>query len=294
MSKREALTDDATIINNASLDQFTADSSSHINKKAKRSEPSVFLRMLEGALLTYNSTDNREGYFDAILRGSMQEFDELIKCNVAECDDFWGSIGYSLLGNAAEAGLVNVAQVLLKYEKDDARFIAERSKLLYWPCYYQRVEAIKLLLEHRDFDPNVMVEDPDGYLMTCLNVASKEEKHAVVEFLLMNGADPNLLDSFNDSPLIWACYNNKIDTVRVLLDHGADINAIGRYGDTPLTLAVQRLPSHSENVIQLLLERGADPMIANESGRTALDFVTDKGSEIAQLITNAQLQRVLK
>ena len=61
------------------------------------------MRMLEAGLSTYNSYHN-DGYFDGILNGGMQAVEEAIMCDIIDCDNFWRSIGYSLLEKAAEAG----------------------------------------------------------------------------------------------------------------------------------------------------------------------------------------------
>ena len=249
--------------------------------------------MLEAGLSTYNSYHN-DGYFDGILNGGMQAVEEAIMCDIIDCDNFWRSIGYSLLEKAAEAGFVNIVLVLLKYEKYDAIFADERFNVLYTACIENRVEVVKSLLEH-GFDHNMMGEDEKGHYETCLSFASKRGRAPVVtnisNLLLMRGADANLADADNDSPLVWACYGNKIDAARCLLDHGADVNVIGSYGDTPLIVAVR---PHNKDLVQLLLEHGADPSFANDDGCTALDYVAEEGSEIAQLIKNVQLEPILK
>ena len=185
----------------------------------------------------------------------------------------------------------------MKYEKYDAIFADERFNVLYTACIENRVEVVKSLLEH-GFDHNMMGEDEKGHYETCLSFASKRGRAPVVtnisNLLLMRGADANLADADNDSPLVWACYGNKIDAARCLLDHGADVNVIGSYGDTPLIVAVRYPRPHNKDLVQLLLEHGADPSTANDDGCTALDYVAEEGSEIAQLIKNVQLEPILK
>ncbi len=57
--------------------------------------------------------------------------------------------------------------------------------------------------------------------------------------------------------------------VRLLLEHFAYIDAESPNKTTPLMMAARY---GSESVVKLLLEEGADPLLRNEQGLTALDF----------------------
>ena len=60
---------------------------------------------------------------------------------------------------------------------------------------------------------------------------------------------------------------------RVLLDAGADVNRQGEGGFTALHSAAQ---NGDEELVRLLLERGADPGLATADGkRRAADFAAD-------------------
>jgi ankyrin repeat protein len=57
--------------------------------------------------------------------------------------------------------------------------------------------------------------------------------------------------------------------VRDLLKHGAPVNARQQHGWTPLHAAAQ---NGNLEIIEILLQNGADPSIKNEEGVTALDL----------------------
>ncbi len=74
------------------------------------------------------------------------------------------------------------------------------------------------------------------------------------------------------TPLHYAASNAtpvSVDMVRLLLEHHAYIDAASPNRSTPLMMAAHY---GSTEVIQLLLEEGADPLIRNEQGMTAIDF----------------------
>jgi len=64
----------------------------------------------------------------------------------------------------------------------------------------------------------------------------------------------------------------------MLLEKGADINKTGGDdGDTPLMLASSILSDNTFDVMQLLLDNGADIDSANKHGWTALHYACNKG-----------------
>ena len=314
--------DDVKEIEGSNTISFNATSSLHVSKKAKR-EPSMFLRLIEAAILVYNSNES-EGHFKEILRGDLSELDEAIKCDF---DDFWGTIGYSLLENAIKTDLVALVQILLKYaDQNTVLHLAKDEQLLLFACSNGHIEVVKLLLEH-GADPNLIGTTRDFDGRTCLSIASSNLKLDIALLLLKKGANPNLHDFNGVTPLLQATASNRIDTMRLLLSHGADtnliyadydtpfiiacgcdnlnsatllldggadINAVSMNGDTSLIKAVRRSRPHTgSGLIQLLLKCGADPCIADSNGKTALDYAIE-GSEIAQMLIDAQLEPILK
>ena len=304
---------------------------SHLTKQTRR-QPSIVLRMLDAALILTNRGDN-DGLFNEILLGDMSEIDEVIKCNIATQDDFWHSIGYGLLEKAVKAGLINIVQMLLNHTDENIRMgLRMNRNLLYFACLNGQIELVEILLQ-RGFDPNLPGVGRDGYQDTCLNVASRENGIGMLEILLNYGADPNLhsftlLHTDHHPPLTQACMRNNIEAVtmlldngadvnatnirsrdnihgpalyyatlrgyldiaRLLLDHGADANLTSSCGTTPLIVAIG---NNHPQLTRLLLDHGADISIVNNQGRTAFDYVTP-GSDIAQMIANAQAEYILK
>lgn len=88
------------------------------------------------------------------------------------------------------------------------------------------------------------------------------------------------------TPLMETCLRGHPNMAKLLLDHGAQIDWLNHWHQTPLmhTICVGR---RSLPVIQLLLERGADPCFCNKFGETALSLVRAKrviSTEIVELV----------
>lgn len=99
--------------------------------------------------------------------------------------------------------------------------------------------------------------------------------YEVAKFLLENGMDPDHMNWRGFTLLHDMAFTNDLEKTKLLLDHGADINAIdGEYSSTPLGYAARW--GRSE-IVELLLERGADPNKAGADWATPLAWAKKKG-----------------
>ena len=79
--------------------------------------------------------------------------------------------------------------------------------------------------------------------------------------------------------------NASVDMVRLMLEHHAYIDAESPNGTTPLMMAAQY---GQPGVVKLLLEEGADPLLKNQKGMTAIDFAQRAGrASAAEMISAA-------
>jgi uncharacterized protein len=85
-------------------------------------------------------------------------------------------------------------------------------------------------------------------------------------FELTSLVDRNYL---GDTPLHTFCTWGELEPVKQIIAAGADVNAKGDQGATPLFNAVM---GENSQVISLLIELGANPIIKNDMGRTALEY----------------------
>ena len=91
----------------------------------------------------------------------------------------------------------------------------------------------------------------------------------IVAFLLENGANINVRDTIDQTPIIIASQNGCTDIVIMLLDTGADIHHRNDQGENALISAAQE---GYIDVVKVLLDAGADVNQSNTDGETALDL----------------------
>lgn len=148
--------------------------------------------------------------------------------------------------------------------------------------------------------PDPQCDEWESLLYGAAGVAFHPE---LTRLLLEHGADPNDSETPYHSPETWDNRALKvllesgkltqeslnmmllrktdwhdIDGLRLVLDHGAEVNRMTRWGKTALHNAI--ISNNGPDIVELLLERGADPTIlAAKPGRGGNDIgITDASS----------------
>lgn len=109
---------------------------------------------------------------------------------------------------------------------------------------------------------------PSAWDMPPIIGAARDGDTTRIERLIREGADPNVQAGVNNwTPLEHAIHKNQEGSVRVLLAHGADVNGRGGAGVTPLIMAAGY---GYTNIVKVLIQAGADPLLKSDDGRDAL------------------------
>lgn len=99
----------------------------------------------------------------------------------------------------------------------------------------------------------------------------------VMEYLLANGADPNIQNEHGLTALHLAARDGYTAAVHVLLDAGANSNIVDKAGMTPLMYAVLKNKNNDHlETIKLLIAYGAQVGTVNNQGKTALSYAQAK------------------
>ncbi|NLY31477.1 MAG: ankyrin repeat domain-containing protein [Firmicutes bacterium] len=89
-------------------------------------------------------------------------------------------------------------------------------------------------------------------------------------------------------PLQRACWGGDYDIVKLLIDNGADANLVwkGIEGSkSPMMRSVLSGSERTQEIVELLLEHGADKSIKDSSGKTAYDYAVEEDNlELAELL----------
>ena len=135
-----------------------------------------------------------------------------------------------------------------------------------------------------DLDESVDVNATDQRNQTALLVACIKRKTGIINILLNAGADPNIATTNGNTCLHYAaCYGDSSDdddvsqeVLQAIIDHGADVNAINQRNQTALLVACKQ---GNTGIINILLNAGADPNIATTNGNSCLHSVVWYGDD---------------
>ena len=145
--------------------------------------------------------------------------------------------------------------------------------------------AIAELLIEKGAD--IEARNVDG--INALVYASTYNNEEMVKFLLEKGADANTVCEIENehidispTPLMNAAYRGNTNIINMLLENGADINYTTDYGMTALMYAAS---FNQFEAAKVLLENNADTSVTDEYGRTALDLAKSEDyKDIVELL----------
>lgn len=125
----------------------------------------------------------------------------------------------------------------------------------------------------KGFDINARVGDK-GY--SLLHQATREKEILLVEFLIAAGAEVNIKDYKDETPL-HLC--SKAGIAKVLIKAGADVNISDKEGKTPLHNI------YDTQTAELLIKAGADVNALSKSGNSPLHIAAIRGrGELVELL----------
>jgi hypothetical protein len=165
--------------------------------------------------------------------------------------------------------------------------INEKDQNLGWTGLYRSVicghyEATEYLLK-QGADPNIKTRMGD----TALHQATDNKQYKLAELLILYNADVNSQQNDGETPLHLACFKGDHEMVNILLFHKANPNLKNlTFGKTPLHYAVDYCYNE---IIAMLVSNKASVEIPDKHGKTAKDIA--RTSEILGLLVGEESEK---
>jgi ankyrin repeat protein len=153
-----------------------------------------------------------------------------------------------------------------------------------FPLYYASLGGFYDLAEFLIGKHPEHIDARGGWMETPFVAAVRGKHFQVADLLHRYGADVNVRNESNNTPLRVACWHGLLDIVDWLLNNGADVNARGIDGYAPIHCAAQR--GHLQ-VCQKLIEHNADIHDRTNFGHIPLHLATNtehNGVDIMQVL----------
>uniref|UniRef100_A0ABD2WPN2 PRANC domain-containing protein n=1 Tax=Trichogramma kaykai TaxID=54128 RepID=A0ABD2WPN2_9HYME len=207
---------------------------------------------------------------------------ELMQLFFQICDDIkqpvqvdtWDKSGNTPLHVALKLKHFKVVELLLKRGANANLANEEGSTHLHNICKRYDVETLKrFLVINEKLDRPVQLDVQDKKGNTPLHLALEENDCKVAVLLLEYGANPNFTNKDGRTPLHLICYYNLARAFLKVIDdmqQTIEVDARDKKGWTPLHVA---LAKGSNQITELLLERGADQNMADVDGLTLLHII---------------------
>ena len=151
------------------------------------------------------------------------------------------------------------------------------------PLHWLTVEGHAAVVQWLIDDCSASVDSTDAQTgQTSLHFAATKGRASVAEILLERNADPVFCDRAGWLPLHAAARSGSTDVAAILLQKltAKQVNLPGPGGETALHRAAYWGQVH---VCALLVQHGADPALADDSGRCPYDVACDGGEHSTAL-----------
>ena len=146
---------------------------------------------------------------------------------------------------------------------------------LHYASGYGHVEVVSYLLDH-----GANINRTDDFDATALFHACRSGHLLLVELLLSRGADPTICTDDGRTPLLVASSEGRVDVVRCLVRNKAVRATIDAQNSNGLTSLWHASIANRVEVVKVLVEAGANPMMTDSSGGTPLGISKVMGHEV--------------
>ncbi|XP_023739382.1 protein VAPYRIN [Lactuca sativa] len=207
-----------------------------------------------------------------ITNGSIDEIRDVLE----KSDPSWKTVdsvdseGQTLLHLAISQHRADLVQVLLEFEPDIMARAQSGSTPLEAAVTSGEGLIVELLLAHRAVTERV---EPSAY--GPIHLAAGSGHVDILKLLLSKSVNVDELTKDGNTALHMAVEGRRRDCARLLLTSGAETNICNGNGDeTPLHIAAAL---GDDNMVKLLLQKGANKNIINRFKKTAYDVANEHG-----------------
>lgn len=153
-------------------------------------------------------------------------------------------------------------------------------------CNHEAALPLQQTLEEVAFEKGIwgfILRGANGKQVEAM-IKEKAEQAASQGHTFSTNAFVNSLDQSGYTPLLYASRSGNLEACQVLVAYGADVNV--KTPSLEQTSLHRAAAQGHKDVVNFLLQNGADPTALDKQGMTALDLATrEKHYDIVQLLS---------
>ncbi|XP_067653128.1 serine/threonine-protein phosphatase 6 regulatory ankyrin repeat subunit A-like [Haliotis asinina] len=217
----------------------------------------------KGANLTLQDDEDNNILHVVCMEGNLETVKYIYSRKIIDIDSRGGN-GTTPLMSAALFGKMDVFCFLMKIGADMSKENDDGQNILHVSCQGGNVEIVEYVIKHTC----LYINSTDKNGITPLMLAAGYRNNVVFHFLIERGADTLAKDSTNRNVLHWASQGGNVKIVKYILTQNIiDINGNDDNKMTPLLLAAYH---GNSDVLELLIEKGANALAVNRKSRNSL------------------------
>ena len=191
------------------------------------------------------------------------------------------SYGYTLLHYACFNGHSTCAEILCENELilGTAEQLIKRNRftVLHAAACNGQETCLNYLIQTFQSKYENLVESKDSFGRTALHICASNDDIECGNVLIQANCNLNSLNSNNDTPLMSAISNNSLNMIESLVDNGADLKLVNKDKNTALHLAFINRHESSAKYILDKINDGKFINLINNNGDTALHLAAASG-----------------
>ena len=192
--------------------------------------------------------------------------------------------GETALMLAIENQLSNHINLLLNEKPDLTLQNSTGKSVLHYALDYNDVKNLKKLIQ---LGAPLNVQTKNNGNTALINAVCQNNDY-FVSTLILSGADCNIKNNKGHTAIYYAIQNQEMTSFKLLVSHGHNINdEIDNNGRTALINAVRK---SNLQMVQILLDVGANPRLIDKHGLSALDYAQQKKQEKIIRLLQSSLQ----
>eukprot|EP01038_Epipyxis_sp_PR26KG_P004780 gene4780-6704_t len=96
----------------------------------------------------------------------------------------------------------------------------------------------------------IHIDEFDSHGLCAIHLAAERGHNDSISFLIKSGSDVNVGTKFENTPIMYACKENRVSTIRLLLELGANLKLVNNAGFSALHFAGQG--NHPESIQEII------------------------------------------